>query len=93
MLSAAGSALVAGSVLEESMKTRTVRVLRAFFIDRNPVKVGAVLDLPETFALELIAAKKAEPAEKPEEKPAEKPADDGKGQSNTAKAKGGKDAG
>ncbi len=49
------------------MQTKTVRVLRAFYFNSKPTKVGDVLDLPHVFALEMIAAHKAESAEKPKE--------------------------
>jgi hypothetical protein len=62
-LLATGSPLVAGSVLEETMATKSVRVLRSFFYNRTPTKPGDVMDLPLPFALELIAATKAEAVE------------------------------
>ncbi len=49
------------------MQTKTVRVVRAFYFQGKSTKVGDVLDLPHVFALEMIAAHKAEPAEKPKE--------------------------
>jgi hypothetical protein len=76
-LSAAGSALVAGSSQEKDMqaqqnqpKTSSVRVLRAFYFNGKPVKVNETLDLPRLFALEMRAAHKVEIIEaKPETKP------------------------
>jgi len=62
-LLAAGSALVAGSQLEtdmQEMQVKEVRVLRAFYYQRKPIEVGKVLDLPKTFAAEMVAAKKAQ---------------------------------
>lgn len=86
VLSAAGSPLVAGSLLEVTMKTAQVRVKRAFFYNGEPTKVGAVLEVPAVFAAELIAAKKAE-------RVSDEPAKTDKPQEPAAKAKGGKDAG
>jgi len=40
-------------------KTIRVEVKRAFTWDENVLKVGSVLDLPETFALTAIACNKA----------------------------------
>jgi hypothetical protein len=86
-LTAAGSALVAGSVLENTMQTKRVRVLRAFMYNREPTKVDSILELPLPFALEVIAAKKAEAIL---DKPAATagPDDDGKPQATAVKAKG-----
>jgi oligoribonuclease (3'-5' exoribonuclease) len=62
-LLAAGSALVAGSSLEndmQEMQVREVRVLRAFYYNRKPIEVSKVLELPKIFAAEMVAAKKAQ---------------------------------
>lgn len=64
------------------MQTKTVRVTRAFYFSKAPTKVGQVLDLPHVFALEMIAAHKAEPAEK----------QSATSESTSDKAKGAKDA-
>lgn len=42
------------------MKTQKVRVVRAFYWKGEPTKVGDVVEVPEVFAAELVAAKKAE---------------------------------
>jgi hypothetical protein len=62
-LTAAGSALVAGSTQENHMQLQVtkVRVVRAFYFDKKPTTVGTVVELPKIFASEMIAAKKAEP--------------------------------
>ena len=65
------------------MNTKTVRVTRAFFYQGKPLKLGDTLDVPATFAAELIASRKAEAVGTPEQKEI-KPAE---------KAKGVKDAG
>ena len=78
-LLAAGSPLVAGSSQEKDMlqappKTARARVLRAFYIGGKATSVGAVVELPRVFALEMAAAKKVEllPEPKAEDmKPAE----------------------
>jgi hypothetical protein len=81
-LTAAGSALVAGSSQEKDMqaqpqqpKTSSVRVLRAFYFNGKPVKVNETLDLPRLFAIEMVAAHKVELIEpKGEDRPeAKKP--------------------
>jgi len=61
-LLAAGSALVAGGFTETTMQLQTqkVRVLRTFYFDRKAQKVGAVVELPKIFAIEVRAANKAE---------------------------------
>lgn len=72
------------------MNIKTVRVLRAFYFKGKPTRIGETLDLPNVFALEMIAAKKAEPADKAEA-PAGSKGDDDK---NDGKAgKGGKHVG
>lgn len=88
-LLASGSALVAGSVLEIPMQTRYVRVLRAFYYNGEPTKVGAIVEVPAVFGAELIASKKAEAAEAPA-----KPgiAGEGAGKHASKDAKGGSDA-
>lgn len=63
MLLATGSALVAGGAAETDMQTKQVRVLRAFYFNGEPTKVGAIASLPKVFADEMIAAKKAEAVE------------------------------
>jgi hypothetical protein len=75
-LLAAGSALVAGSHLEKDMQTQSVRVVRAFYYQGKPTKVGTMVELPKVFAKEMIAARKAEEVEaaKAVEKPVEAPA-------------------
>jgi hypothetical protein len=87
-LTAAGSALVAGSVLENTMQTKRVRVLRAFMYNREPTRVASTLELPLPFALEVIAAKKAEAILDKPAATATGPDDDGKPQASAAKAKG-----
>ena len=88
-LLASGSALVAGSVLETSMQTRHVRVVRAFYFNGEPTKVGAIVEVPSVFGAELIASKKAEAADPPA-----KPGTVGKsaGEHASKDAKGGSDA-
>jgi hypothetical protein len=50
-------ALVAGAPLNP--KTRSVRVVRPFYVHGEPVPVGAVLTLPVMFATEVVANNKA----------------------------------
>lgn len=71
------------------MQTKTVRVLRAFFLDGKPTKVGTTIELPAVFALEMCAAHKAELVQKPAAAPVVRGAD-GKTAENP---KGAKDAG
>jgi len=68
-LLAAGSALVAGSHLENIMQTKKGRVLRAFYYQGKPTKVNETVELPRVFALEMASAHKLELIEdpKPEE--------------------------
>jgi hypothetical protein len=47
------------------MKTETVKVLRAFILDGSPTKVGDVITVPASLAIELRTAKKAEKHEVP----------------------------
>lgn len=66
------------------LQTKKVRVLRSFYDHtKQPTQVGAVVELPKTLALEMIAANKAAPADESApaakepaktEKPAEKEA-------------------
>lgn len=74
MLSATGSALVAGGIPENpSMhKHLYVRALRAFYLAGKPVKVGEVVLVPHVLAQELRGAHKAEITEAPAAKPAPK---------------------
>ena len=74
---------------------KKVRVVRAFYYERKPVKVGEVVELPHIFALEVCASNKAvmvedtpEPAAKPAAAPKKAPAQNGHGQK-----KGGEHAG
>ena len=56
-----GAALVGRPAnLEERMKTMTVKVLRPFYYNREALKLGATVELPAVFALEMCAANKAE---------------------------------
>lgn len=67
-LSAAGSALVAGGVSPEEnamSKMVSVEVVRAFYYNGAPTRVGSVIEVPVTFAAELIAARKAKAHEPP----------------------------
>lgn len=67
-LSAAGSALVAGSSQESTMQAQqqqqpqvvNARVLRSFYFGGKATKVGDILELPRVFALEMRAAHKVE---------------------------------
>jgi hypothetical protein len=72
-LLAAGSALVAGSHLEKDMQTQSVRVVRAFYYQGKPTKVGTMVELPKVFAKEMIAARKAEEVEAPTRAPEKAP--------------------
>ena len=42
------------------MKTEKIRVLRPFILDCAPTKVGDVIEVPASLAIELRTAKKAE---------------------------------
>jgi hypothetical protein len=80
MLTAAGSALVAGSTREGDMTTATrhVRVTRAFLMKGKRQDVGAELELPTVFAIEVVHGNKAEfiaapaPSVEPEKASADK---------------------
>lgn len=66
MLTAAGSPLVAGSVVSErNMAIRKVKAVRSFMWDRKAVKVGETVDLPDHAAFEVVWSKKAEYVEAP----------------------------
>lgn len=52
-----GAALVCGAPLPK--KVRTVRVLRAFMFDGEPLPAGAQVLLPALFAAEMVGAGKA----------------------------------
>jgi len=77
VLSAADSALVAGSSQEGNMQAQqaqpqvqSARVIRSFYFNGKPTKVGETIELPRFFALEMKAANKvAIIAPKLEEKP------------------------
>jgi hypothetical protein len=60
-LLAAGSALVAGGHFSEGseMQTQKVRVVRAFYFNREALAVNSEHELPALFAREVIAANKA----------------------------------
>lgn len=47
------------------MQMKTVRVMRPFFYERKPTKVGETIPLPALFAGEMVAARKAEWAPEP----------------------------
>lgn len=76
MLAAAGSPLVAGMARPNAMaNTVTVKVLRAFCIKGEPVKVGKEIEVDRVLAAELIGAQKAAAVVKaPPAAPATKPA-------------------
>lgn len=63
-LTSAGSPLVSGGLAHTTMKkqpdTLTGRVLRAFLVQGEPVKVGAEVTLDRRLAVELAAANKLE---------------------------------
>ena len=61
------------------MKKETIKVLRPFILDGSPTKVGDVVEVSSTFAVELRTAKKAEKYEPPA------PATDPKPDSKAAK--------
>ncbi len=42
------------------MKSETIKVLRPFILNGSPTKVGDVIEVPSSFAIELRTAKKAE---------------------------------
>jgi hypothetical protein len=64
VLLAAGSPLVAGGAVSE-MKTQTIKVVRAFFVDGKVQPVGAVIDVPAWVAAEAVYCGKAVRTEKP----------------------------
>ena len=69
MLSAA-SALVAGSVAaEDAMKTQTIKVRRPFWLSGKQVYAGAIVEVDERAAGELVAMGKAEKCEPAPPKP------------------------
>lgn len=70
MMSAAGSALVAGSIAPSTMgKTQHIKVVRSFLHQGKAVAVGSVVEVPVAVARELVAMNKAITCE-PEAKPA-----------------------
>jgi hypothetical protein len=82
-LTAAGTtALVAGSLntegsMQQPVRTKWVRVTRAFFHDRKRVEVGVEREFASYFAGELVGSGKAEFIAGPTPK-AEKPAEEHK---------------
>jgi len=87
-LLAAGSALVAGRALENSMSAiRNIKVVRAFHWKGEVLKVGATKELPTAFALEMCASGKAEIISIPLTKTAEPDS-----QAPATRNRGGKDA-
>lgn len=57
------------------MKKETIKVLRPFILDGDPTKVGDIIEVPSSLAIELRTAKKAakvEPAA-PAAEPAKQP--------------------
>jgi hypothetical protein len=60
-----GAALIGGRSIprEMMMLTKKVKVVRAFYFNREIQKKDAVVELPSLFASEMIAAKKAEAIE------------------------------
>jgi hypothetical protein len=73
VLSAAGSALVAGSAVS-AMQTQWIKVRRAFFFDKKVLPVGAVVELPAWVAAEAVHSQKAVRVEKPAPVVVEEPA-------------------
>lgn len=63
-LTAAGSALVAGSSMEKSMEKsmqiQHVKVVRAFYFNKELWPVGKEDDMPKNFALDMRASNKVE---------------------------------
>lgn len=87
-LLAAGSVLVAGGVLEDSMSAiRNIKVVRAFYWQGKPLSVGTTKELPTAFALEMCASGKAEIISIPLTKTAEPDS-----QAQATRNRGGKDA-
>ena len=64
VLSAAGSALVAGSA-GSPMRTQWVEVRRSFFFEGKALPVGAVVEVPAWVAAEAVHSNKAVRVEKP----------------------------
>lgn len=60
MLTAAGSPLVAGSVVPVTNTMRKITVIRSFMLNGSATKVGDVLDVSDGVAFEVITSKKAE---------------------------------
>jgi hypothetical protein len=48
-----------------TMKTQYVKVVRAFFWQGKPTKVGDVIELPSSFAAEMVTNHKAERVDAP----------------------------
>lgn len=61
------------------MKTMRVKILRKFFFERKVQDIGATPELPAVFALEMIAANKAERIVETEPPAASSPKEEGKG--------------
>ena len=63
-----GAALIGGRPIptEVMVKTRKVRVIRAFYFDRTVQAKGSIVELPNVFASEMIAAQKAESFDEPD---------------------------
>lgn len=54
----------------QQLQTKTVRVLRNFYYQAKAIEKGTVVTLPKVFAIEMIAANKAEAADgEPESTP------------------------
>jgi hypothetical protein len=68
MTTQGAGALIPGALnKEEKMATQLVKAIRGFYFRGKPVNAGKTVDLPAGFAMEMIAAGKAEEA-KPEPK-------------------------
>lgn len=72
-----GAALVGRPLqTEDRMKTRKVKVVRPFYFERKVRERNCVIEVPALFAIEVIAANKAEAVEEsapaPEQTPGEK---------------------
>jgi hypothetical protein len=70
------SGLVAGVKLGDKDDELTIKVLRGFMREGEPVAIGSVLTLPVRFARALIAMNKAELVAAPEAEPEDKTAED-----------------